>query len=621
MLFGVGVGSLEGVAGIYGESSRYAAFRGHGLLYPQAIRAPVSSCCVLGSEGAGQKEATASPWVVSKRSIKRNGGPLLYRLARRSDRPQELTVFVVVAGAAQAGPWDPRSDAPLQASIGRALTLGWLGSFRQRLYDCLTARTDALFELVDAVLCADHAVTSLVELSLEPEFRRGHGALYDALAAGAIDEDAFADLLVEVLPMSGPTRRALPGDGSVDEAEPDGLADVLAALPPDQARAVREACLPRGGRPRFAIDGTPYPRPDAECSPGRWHVHHDACRCDGTRKTIPGWEYQFVAALGQLRSAWAALVDVARTTHGTRAAVTADQIRALVRRLEKTDQAGGDMPVPIVVLDAGYPATALTAALTGVNVHLVVRLPAKNVYYRDPLVWPGKLGAPKKFGERIKCADVPNPAPDEELILPDTARYGTVRIACWRRVHPKVHGDRTHFADWDGDLPIIKGDLIRVQVQHLPDGRTPPANLWLWHAGPAVLPIDEVWRAYLARFDEEHSFKVGKGILGLIAAKLRTPEQTDRWVHLVTAAFTQLALARDLAKDLRRPWEKPPAADRPLSPGRVRRGFRNIRCLLGTPAHVPKPTKAGPGRPKGSRSGPAQRHPVTAKQNPKPRAT
>ena len=38
-------------------------------------------------------------------------------------------------------------------------------------------------------MCADHAVTSLAELSLVPEFRRGHGALYDALAAGRIDQD------------------------------------------------------------------------------------------------------------------------------------------------------------------------------------------------------------------------------------------------------------------------------------------------------------------------------------------------------------------------------------------------------------------------------------------------
>ena len=61
-----------------------------------------------------------------------------------------------------------------------------LREFRARLYRCLTARADALFELADAILCADHAVTSLVQLSLVPEFRRGHGALYDALAAAAV---------------------------------------------------------------------------------------------------------------------------------------------------------------------------------------------------------------------------------------------------------------------------------------------------------------------------------------------------------------------------------------------------------------------------------------------------
>ncbi|MEU5996175.1 transposase [Spirillospora sp. NPDC047418] len=496
------------------------------------------------------------------------------------------------------------------------MALGRLTEFRKRLYGSLTGRADALFELADAVLCADRPVTSLVELSLEPEFRRGHGALYDALAAGRIDEAALADLLAGFLPMSAPPHRPLRAGQTGLDAREEMPAEALGALPPDQARAVREARLPRGGRLRFAVDATPYPRPDAECSPGRWHVHHDACRCDGTRKTIPGWEYQFVAALGELRSAWTAPVDVARTTHATRTAVTAEQIRALIGRLEATGQAGGEMPVPVAVLDAGYPATALTAALAGVNVHLVVRLPAKNVYYRDPITWPGKVGAPKKFGQPIKCVDdPPPPEPDEELILPDTTRYGTVHVSAWRHVHPRIHGDRTYFADLGGDLPIIKGTLVRVQVERLPDGRAPHKTLWLWHAGPTTLALDEIWRAYLARFDEEHTFAFGKGTLGLIAARLRTPEQTDRWVRLIMAAFTQLALARDLAKDLRRPWEKPPPPDRPLSPGRVRRGFRNIRPLLGTPAHVPKPTRAGPGRPKGSRTGPAKRHPVPRKQD------
>jgi len=75
-----------------------------------------------------------------------------------------------------------------------------LREFREGLYRCLTARPDALFELCDAILCADHAVTSLVQLSLVPAFRRGHGALYDALAAGRIGEEKLAALLAATLP-------------------------------------------------------------------------------------------------------------------------------------------------------------------------------------------------------------------------------------------------------------------------------------------------------------------------------------------------------------------------------------------------------------------------------------
>lgn len=70
---------------------------------------------------------------------------------------------------------------------GRVSAVGDLATFRMELHRCLTARADALFELADAVLCADGPVRSLPALSLVAEPRRGHGALYDALGAGRID--------------------------------------------------------------------------------------------------------------------------------------------------------------------------------------------------------------------------------------------------------------------------------------------------------------------------------------------------------------------------------------------------------------------------------------------------
>jgi|SRR6266540_5769229 len=113
-----------------------------------------------------------------------------------------------------------RGAAGDDAAAGRSV--GPLVAFRGALYDCLTARRDALFELCDAVLCSDGPVTSVAELSLCPVFRRGHGALYDGLAEGGLDADLLRDALV--------------------------------------------AALPEGLPLMFAVDVSAYPRPDAECS-------------------------------------------------------------------------------------------------------------------------------------------------------------------------------------------------------------------------------------------------------------------------------------------------------------------------------------------------------------------
>jgi hypothetical protein len=520
---------------------------------------------------------------------------------------------------------DPDPDpAVFEAAVARCRALERLREFRQRLYECLDARADALFDLADAVLCADHAVTSLVQLSLEPEFTRGHGALYDALAAGRIDDEKLFSLLAAELPESvdGPEARAwIAGHDVIDHVM---LEKALAVLSRDGAAQVRDACA-RWSRLRFAVDATAYPRPDAWCSPGREHVHNGACHCKGSSKTAPGWEYQFTAAIGHLRTAWAALVDVARTVPATRTAATIAQVKTVLRRLRAAGH--GVKAAPLFVFDAGYSAAALADGLAGCPVHVLVRLAAGSVFYAEPVTRDGMTGRPRRRGAAVHCLEPadftaaaggsgprgrkkplpPNPEPDEELTLPDTPLYGTVRAGAWHRVHPCVHGDRGWFAG-RRHLPVLPGTLIHVTVERLPDGRHPHRAMWLWHAGPGPLSVDELWRAYLARFDIEHAFRLLKGTLGLTAAKVRTPGQADRWARLLMAACAQLLLARPLAGDLRRPWEKRPDPARPLPPGRARRGFRNIRADLGTPARVAKPSRPGPGRPKGSGKGPAPRH-------------
>ena len=548
---------------------------------------------------------------------------MLHTLPRPGSGLQTLprTAHVLLA-ARPAGPAAP-DPAVFAAAVARWRALERLREFRSRLYGCLALRADALFELADAVLCADHAVTSLVQLCLEPEFTRGHGALYDALSAGRIDDEQLFSLLTAALPPLVDDAEARGWIAEHDVIDHGLLEAALAGVPAGQAAAVRDAGA-RWTRLRFAVDATAYPRPDAVCSPGREHVHNGACHCKGSSKTAPGWEYQFTAAIGHLRTAWAALADVARTTPATRTEQTVAQVRNVLRRLHQAGHAGRG--TPLFIFDAGYSAAALTDGLVGCPAHILVRLAAGSVFYADAVTWDGKNGRPARRGPAVHClepadfaADTgqgpkgrtkplpPNPEPGETLVLPDTPLYGTVRAEAWHGVHPLVHGDRGWFAGRK-HLPVLRGTLVHVTVERLPDGRDPHRAMWLWHAGPGPLSLDELWRAYLARFDIEHAIRTLKGTLGLTAAKVRDPGQADRWVQILMAAHAQLLLARPLAADLRRPWEKQPDPARPLAPGRVRRGFRNIRRDLGTPARVAKPSRPGPGRPKGSSKGPAPRH-------------
>ncbi|WP_442815809.1 hypothetical protein [Streptomyces sp. NBC_01768] len=75
------------------------------------------------------------------------------------------------------------------------------------------------------------------------------------------------------------------------------------------------------------------------------------------------------------------------------------------------------------------------------------------------------------------------------------------------------------------------------------------------------MPLLPTWTGsgnrFCGEFDLEHTFKMIKRTLGWTAPKLRDPAATDRWTWLVIAAYTQLRLARPMAEDLRRPWERP----------------------------------------------------------------
>jgi hypothetical protein len=455
----------------------------------------------------------------------------------------------------------------LQDTPARVEALTELSGFRAALHACFTRRPDALFELTDAMLCAQGPVRSPVELSLEPEFRRGHGSVYDALTDGKISGDRLRRLLVGTL---APAR---PGDPLM-----------------------------------FAIDTTPHARPDAAYADERVMVQ---VRGKGGDRWLPGWPYSLLVGV-QWGSSWVEPLGTRRLRPGEEhTEVTIEQITGLLADLQATGKWTEGDPPPLVMLDAGNYATDLTYALAEQNVQLLVRLRATRVFYLDPAPrQPGQMGAGKRHGAEFSCSEPSKRhVPDFERTV-QSEQYGTVVVRAWSGLHQKL-GRSGRWADFPPErrLPIVRGTVLQVVVEHLPDGRMPPKDLWLWHAGPLQADPDLLCKAYLRRFDQEHFHRFAKVDLGMAAAHLGSAAATDRWVALVMAAYAQLRLARHLVDDLRRPWHPRPDPGKSLSPYRVRLGFRRLRARLGTPADSPKLTRPGPGRPKGSKNRPKAKRP------------
>ena len=74
-----------------------------------------------------------------------------------------------------------------------------LAQFRQAVYQHFDLRADTLMDLVDALSSAQ-GVRSVVELSLQPGFRRGYSALFKCVAAYTWDDLTLAHLAAFVLP-------------------------------------------------------------------------------------------------------------------------------------------------------------------------------------------------------------------------------------------------------------------------------------------------------------------------------------------------------------------------------------------------------------------------------------
>jgi hypothetical protein len=146
--------------------------------------------------------------------------------------------------------------------------------------------------------------------------------------------------------------------------------------------------------------------------------------------------------------------------------------------------------------------------------------------------------------------------------------------------------------------------LVRIRLYNSRGESAYSQPLWLLVMGDKrnELSLLEIYTAYNQRYDLEHFFRFGKQ--RLLLADFQTPDlqHEENWWQLAHLAYLQLWVARTLAADQPRPWERslPTAKTQSISPSRVQRDFKRIIRQIGTPASTPKRRGYSHGRRKGT---------------------
>ena len=386
---------------------------------------------------------------------------------------------------------------------------------------------------------------SPAELSLA--MQRHWTTLYDALRHGRFDLDELRPLLVKTAATAAPYRVA--------------------------------------GHRVVLVDHTGFPRPAARTVAERERYH-------GPNDSRPiGHRYSWLSQVVDAASAWVAPLDVERIGPDSTPISTA---LSQVKRVAKASAE----PL-LIVGDREYGVDAILRVvpqLEGVPVTWAARVRRNLVFYlAPPARQPGQKGRPRRYGTRVQLNDPATwPAP------------------AWRATETTPTGERVElrgWADWRRrGLPEVPVQLVQVRVLRADGSPKYAQPLWVMVVGQA-LDWPQIAPLYRCRWREETWHAQAKDLLGWSRAHLGAVARQDRWTWVVLLAGWQLLLARDVARDCPRPWERA-AAGGVLPLARVQRDYGRILQAFGLGVAPPKPRGKAPGRRPGTRLAPKPRQPL-----------
>jgi hypothetical protein len=255
--------------------------------------------------------------------------------------------------------------------------------FREKVYQSMRKRADAIVDLVDALTVAGH-VDSPVALSEETPFRRKFSSIFDTLRQGEFDFDLLLPVLKEYQP-----------------ANSEELA----------------------GCEVNALDCTPNERQEAETLEDRGSLK--AQKEDPVRY---GHKYSWLVRLVNWGTSWVAPVDVRRVD----TSLSDSELGAL--QVVEADLRNPKQKV--IVADSLYGNHIFLAVFLVVkHAYALVRLRCNLVFYERPKPHPkGTKGAPAKHGAKFKLSKPPRSADRTETFL---LGEQTVKLQAWQGLHFK----------------------------------------------------------------------------------------------------------------------------------------------------------------------------------------
>lgn len=454
--------------------------------------------------------------------------------------------------------------------------------WRDNIYQGLKARKETLVELIDA-LSSNQQASSVVELSLNPLFRRDYNSLYKGIQ--------------EFLPPR-------------NETEYSQQIKIL-------TKAVSQT-IPRPVSRHFhlyGIDTTPHPRPYSATLAEKSFIYSPN-PIKGNKPISIGHSYSVVCALPERELT--GYVPWAIPLSGERVPVEENAIKV------------GNLQVKNILEDSSFSSVELSALVGDShysqrgfigeqaqkeNLVTIVRIRSDRVFYHQfiPKATDSqKTGHPRWYGEKFDLKDETTwDEPTEVVQSHLTTKKGrslTVTISAWKQM--LMRGTK--------DVPMHRYPFTLLQIVVTDEtGETIWKPMWLIAIGSRreELSLTDYYESYRQRYDLEHLFRFGKQRLLMNAYSTPDVAHEENWFKLTLIAYINLWAARELAVVLPRPWEQylKDKKEVKITPSLVQRDFGRIISTLGTIATAPKRRGYSSGRMKGDVQKPRTRRHVIKK--------